>query len=552
MCFVIVMDGYDGFLIPSFYAVPSFQRRYGVQLPDGSWTVEAKWQTAYMVGAPIGRIAGALGVGVLADRFGRKRVTLVGLFCLSGITFIVFFAVGKAMLVVGWFLSGLIWGIFNTMTPTYVSEICPVSLRSTFAAAINLSWVVGQFISTAVITASESRQDEWAYRVPLAVQWVFPVVLIPLVMVMPESPWWILKHGDKKGARQVLTRLMDEKDVDIDMYLEYMRQTLEDEVDGGSFVDCFKGSDVRRTEICCLTYFFQPLSGLYILSYAAYFLQLTGIPQNVVFKLTLGLTGLAVMASLVAPIVILTFTRRSIYMGSLALMAAALFAIGITACYDTQAAKWAAPVLIYVWVGTYDATIGPLTYVIVSETSSVKLRSKTIALASITNSIMVLVLHISVPYMMNEEEANMGGFVGFIYAPFCLLAIAWAWWRLPELKGMSFMEIDMLFGNETGTQRAPLVFDGQKRERQPLESLDGLGWRFGGQQDLSETNDNNEGSREERLSNPYCSSNEDNRSDRFQPSERGCILDSPKRKHAIEKNGVVITETLEMGEDADR
>lgn len=450
MCFVIVMDGYDGFLIPSFYAVPSFQKRYGVQLPDGSWTVEAKWQTAYMVGAPIGRIAGALGVGFLADMFGRKRLTLVGLCVLSGITFLVFFAVNKAMLVVGWFLSGLIWGLFNTLAPTYVSEICPVSLRSTFAAAINLSWVVGQFISTAVITASESRTDEWAYRVPLAVQWVFPVVLIPLVILMPESPWWVLKQGDEKGARRILKQLMDDKDVDIDKYLEYMCQTLIEEEDAGGFKDCFKGSDLRRTEICCMTYFFQPLSGLYLLSYTAYFLQLTGIPQNVVFKLTLGVTGLAVLASLIAPIIILQFSRRAIYMGALSVMSAVLFGIGISACFHTQAAKWTAAVLIYVWVGTYDATIGPLTFVIVSESSSVKLRSKTIALASITNSVMVLVLHISVPYMMNEEEANMGGYVGFLYAPFCLAAIAWAWWRLPELKGMSFLEIDRYFTEARG------------------------------------------------------------------------------------------------------
>nr|SIP56042.1 putative Sugar Porter [Yarrowia galli] len=450
MCFVIVMDGYDGFLIPSFYAVPAFQKNFGVQLPDGSWTIQAKWQTAYMVGAPIGRIVGALGVGFLADKFGRKWLTIIGLCVLSGITFLVFFAVNKTMLIIGWFLSGLIWGLFNTLAPTYVSEICPVCLRSTFAAAINLSWVVGQFISTAVITSSEWRTDEWAYRIPLGVQWVFPVVLIPLVILMPESPWWLLKQSREKDARKVLEQLMDPQEVDIDLYLDYMCRTLIEEAEIGGFRDCFKGSDLRRTEICCLVYFFQPLSGLYLLSYTAYFLELTGIPQNIVFKLTLGVTGLAVLSSLLSPFIILQFPRRSIYLGALLIMSGILFGIGISACYTTQAAKWTAAVLIYVWVGTYDATIGPLTYVIVSESSSVKLRSKTIALASITNSIMILVLHIAVPYMMNEEEANMGGYVGFVYAPFCLVAVAWAYWRLPELKGMSFMEIDKFFQEARG------------------------------------------------------------------------------------------------------
>nr|SIP56059.1 putative Sugar Porter [Yarrowia galli] len=471
MCCLIVMDGYDGFLIPSFYAVSSFQRKFGVQLPDASWTIEAKWQTAFMVGSPIGRITGALGVGLLADKYGRKKVTLVPLALLTGIIFIVFFAKDKAMLCVGWTLSGLIWGVFNTMAPTYVSEICPVSLRSTFAAAINLSWVIGQFISTAVLTASESQQNQWSYRIPLAVQWFWPLVLIPLIAFMPESPWWTLKQGDEERTRKVLERLVNKNDVDIDTYLEYMCHTIQEEDDSGKFSDCFKGADLRRTEICCFTYFVQPLSGLYLLSYVAYFLQLTGIPRDVVFKMTLGITAVAVLASLVSPLVILHFKRRTLYMGSLTLMACTLLAIGITQKFDTQAARWAAGILVFVWVGTYDTTIGPLTYVIVSETSSVQLRSKTVALASISNSLIVIVLHVTVPYLMNEEEAHMGAYVAFVWAPFCIMAIIWAFFRLPELKGMSFLEIEQLFQNE----RARKVENQQsKHESPPAAVVEGV------------------------------------------------------------------------------
>lgn len=449
MCCLIVMDGYDAFLIPSFYAVPSFQRQFGVQLPGGSWTIEAKWQTAFMVGAPIGRIIGALGVGLLADKYGRKKVTLVPLALLTGVVFIGFFATNKAMLCVGWTLSGFIWGIFNTMAPTYVSEICPVSLRSTLASAINMSWVIGQFISTAVLTGSESQPNQWAYRIPLGVQWVWPLILIPLVTFMPESPWWTLKQGDRQGTRRALERLVDKQKVDIDIYLDYMSHTIQEEDhDTGKFADCFKGADLRRTEVCCLTYLFQPLTGILLLVYAAYFLQLTGIPQDVVFKMTLGITGLGVLTCLVSPIGILRFSRRSLYLGGLIAMACTLFAIGVTQKFDSLAAKWLAGVLIFVWVAAYDLTIGPVTYVIFSETSSVQLRSKTIALASIANSLMVLVLHITVPYLMNEMQAHMGAYVAFVWAVCCLVALVWAFFRLPELKGMSFLEIEHRFQSE--------------------------------------------------------------------------------------------------------
>jgi hypothetical protein len=53
---------------------------------------------------------------------------------------------------------------------------------------------------------------------------------------------------------------------------------------------------------------------------------------------------------------------------------------------------------------------------------------------------MMLLLHITVPYMMNEMKTDMGAYFGFIYGPFCIVAIVWAYFRLPELKGMSFLE----------------------------------------------------------------------------------------------------------------
>ncbi|KAJ8051584.1 hypothetical protein LXG23DRAFT_52708 [Yarrowia lipolytica] len=73
-----------------------------------------------MVGAPISRITGSLGVGLLADEYGCKKVTMIPL------------------------------------------------VLFTFAAVITLSWVIGQFLLIAVITGSESKPNDWPYRIPMA------------------------------------------------------------------------------------------------------------------------------------------------------------------------------------------------------------------------------------------------------------------------------------------------------------------------------------------------------------------------------------------------
>ncbi|KAG5354883.1 Maltose permease MAL31 [Yarrowia sp. B02] len=446
MCLTIVMDGYDGNMVPSFYALPQFQRKYGVQLPSGDWTVEAKWQTAFLVGTPVGRITGAVGVGLLADKYGRKKVTIGALGLMVAITFIVFFATGKEMLCAGWILSGIVWGVFNTMAPTYVSEVCPIKIRSLLAAAINLSWVTGQFISTGVVTGTSTRTDDWAYRIPLAVQWVFPAFLIPALLFAPESPWWLLRQGREEKAREALTKLADSSKIDVDAHIKHMIQTDLEEDTSGTIRECFQGADLHRTEICCMAYSIQPLSGANIINFFAFFFQLTGIPQDIIFKLTLGLTGLGFVCTLLSSIPIAKVGRKTLMLAGLSALAITLFAMGILGCFNSRGTDWATAILLFAWIGVYDLSVGPGAFVIYSESSSVRLRSKTIALASIVSSTVVLVFNISVPYMLNEAEANMKGLVGWVYGPLCVISIIWIYFRLPELKGLSYMEIDRLFG----------------------------------------------------------------------------------------------------------
>lgn len=445
MCLTIVMDGYDGNMVPSFYALPMFQRKYGIQLPNGDWTIEAKWQTAFLVGTPIGRITGALGVGMLSDRFGRKMVTIAALVLMSGVTFIVFFATGKEMLCAGWIISGVIWGVFNTMAPTYASEMCPIKLRAFLSAAINLSWVIGQLVSTGVVTGTSTREDIWAYRIPLAVQWAFPAILVPALLFAPESPWWLLQKGRIEDARKTLTRLVDPKKVDVDLYLDYIVQTDREEVVSGSFKDCFKGSDLRRTEIGAMAFSIQVLCGANIINFFAYFFQLTGVPQDMIFKLTVGLSGLAFVSTALSSIPIARYGRRAIFLTGLTVMATVLFIMGILGCIDTKGSSWGTAILLYIWTGTYDMTVGPVAFVIVSETSSMRLRSKTVAISAITVSVFALVFNIAVPYMLNEAEADIKGKVGFVFGPLCIISLIWTYFRLPELKGLSYMEIDRLF-----------------------------------------------------------------------------------------------------------
>lgn len=80
-----------------------------------------------------------------------------------------------AVLTVGQALEGVPWGFFIANAPAYASEIVPLVLRGATTATLQMSWSIGGIIVAAATYGYNKRDDEWAWRVPLALQWIFPV-----------------------------------------------------------------------------------------------------------------------------------------------------------------------------------------------------------------------------------------------------------------------------------------------------------------------------------------------------------------------------------------
>lgn len=162
-----VMESYDLQIIGSFYALPQFQQKYGVQLPSGAYSVPAQWQVALSVSSNIGLIIGTIANGYLSDRFGPKRVMLACHASLIGLIFITFFAPNVQVLLVGEILCGLPWGIFSSLAPAYAAEVSPLALRSYLTTFVNLCWVIGHILATGVLQSQIKNPTQWSYRLPL-------------------------------------------------------------------------------------------------------------------------------------------------------------------------------------------------------------------------------------------------------------------------------------------------------------------------------------------------------------------------------------------------
>jgi MFS transporter, SP family, general alpha glucoside:H+ symporter len=274
----LIMEGYDLALLGSLYASPVFNQKYGVYIAsEDEYDISAAWQSGLSNGARAGEIIGLIIAGWTADRYGYKATTAGSLVLLICFIFVLFFAPNLKVLVVGEVLCGLEWGAFQSVTPAYASEVAPIVLRPYLTTFINMCWVIGQFFAAAVNRSSVNREDSGAYRIPFAIQWLWPILILPGVLLAPESPWWYVRHGSKEKAKQSLLRLTSRNQPEFNpdetiAMIEHTNELEKNIQEGVTYRECFKGVNLRRTEIVVGIWLVQTLGGQNLMGYFGYFM----------------------------------------------------------------------------------------------------------------------------------------------------------------------------------------------------------------------------------------------------------------------------------------
>jgi SP family general alpha glucoside:H+ symporter-like MFS transporter len=250
--------------------------------------------------------------GIASERFGYRFTVIAALTWITGFIGLTAFGDTIVRLLISEIGMGLGWGVFQTcrccaygirpsamhpdtisspflffvfrffrraVTVTYATEVCPVALRSYLACYVNCCWGIGQLIGIGVVKSMLGREGDWAWRLPFALQWMWPVPLAIGVFFAPESPWWLVRKSRIEDAKRSLLRLTSTKsgqDFNADETVAMMVHTAEIEsrvstrsgcnrwadpvcidprrrydqlTSGTSYLDCFKGVDRRRTEV---------------------------------------------------------------------------------------------------------------------------------------------------------------------------------------------------------------------------------------------------------------------------------------------------------------
>lgn len=301
------------------------------------------------------------------------------------------------------------------------------------------------------------------------------MVLIPILFFAPESPWHLARQGQHTQAEAVLRRLQH-PDAPIDpkqtlatiVYTNNLEQELQV---GTSYMDCFKSFELRRTEIACICFAGQVICGSQF-AYsgevpdhemldgankhpATYFWEQVGLPSDTIYNLNIVGTSIALIAATCCWLFLMpNFGRRTIYMAGVAGMATTLYIIGILNTWvDQRSVALGQAALTVTWKFFFQLSIGMLGWAIPAEVGSTRLRQKTIVLARNTYYISQVVANVLQPYFMNPSAWNLRGYTGFVWAGCATLIFVWAWFRLPETKGRTFEELDVLFADKVPARK---------------------------------------------------------------------------------------------------
>ncbi|KAI6812810.1 general substrate transporter [Hortaea werneckii] len=266
------MNGYDGSLMGSINAVPSYTAYYGLPPEGNSSTgiVFAIYQ--------FGQMAGALFSWVM-DWRGRRWPIFIG--CTGVCVGAVVTAVAPTIpaLIGGRFLLSFFSTFALVAAPTYLIEISPPQYRGTLAGLYNTLYYLGSILATSVVYGAERRWNDatniMSWRLSLWLQMACPGIVAVFIWLCPESPRYLVAKGHSSEARNILANLHANGDAThplIDLEMREMHRALEEEAMSWrtylNVRDLFKSRSRRYRMMLNMTFaWFGQFSGNNVVSY---------------------------------------------------------------------------------------------------------------------------------------------------------------------------------------------------------------------------------------------------------------------------------------------
>ncbi|KAJ5531662.1 hypothetical protein N7527_005055 [Penicillium freii] len=490
-----VLFGYDTGTISGILAMKKWREMFSTgfinekdHLPD----VTSSESSMIVSLLSAGTFFGALGAAPIADTVGRRWGMIIESFVFCFGVVLQTISTSIPLFVAGRFFAGLGVGLLSATIPLYQSETAPKWIRGTIVGAYQLAITIGLLLAAIVNNATKDRDDTGCYRIPIAVQFAWAIILVVGMLILPETPRFLIKQDRYEEATKALARLrrMDVNDPAVVAELAEVQANHEYEMRLGkaTYIEIVRGSLGKRLATGCAVQGLQQLAGVnFIFYYGTTFFQNSGIQNS--FVITLITSIINVVSTFPGLYMVEKWGRRPLLMfGAVGMCVSQLIVAIVGTAINSEVSNKVLIAFVCIYIFFFASSWGPVAWVVTGELFPLKARAKCLSITTATNWLLNWAIAYATPYMVNSGpgNANLQSKVFFIWGGFCFICGVFVYTCIYETKGLSLEQVDELYAkvprawNSIGwvpsvNYTEQLEFDASEKKAEAATHLESVG-----------------------------------------------------------------------------
>lgn len=399
--------------------------------------------------ALLGCIAGVAFSGYLSDCIGRRKVLFIAavLFLISAVGFAS--AEAYSLLIFFRIMAGMGVGVASNVSPLYISEVAPSHKRGRLVTFYQLAITIGilsAYISNLFLqrnaAAYNGNADGLFHWLFIAHVWrgMFIVGVIPalafslLLLVVPESPRWLVQFGKDKKAFNILTKINGESIAQTELTAIKEMATQKK----GGFAELMRLPLSKLLALAMILTALSQFSGINgVIFYGPTIMKSAGIVTGdaLLYQVILGAANM--LFTFIAIFKVDSWGRRPLYLvGSLA----AALALAFTGfCFMMNITGWLMLGCMMLFLLFFAFSLGPLKFVISTEIFPTHIRGTALSVCIMTMWVSDWIVNLLFPVLRDGLGIAT---TFFIFSFFCIVSFAYAKRKLFETKGKSLEEIE--------------------------------------------------------------------------------------------------------------
>ncbi|KAL2205950.1 sugar transporter [Sarocladium strictum] len=453
-------NGYDGSVMGGLLALENWNEF--MNHPSGTYL---GWINAiYFLGSAVSFPVGAWA----SNRYGRKSGMYVGyLFLVAGIAMQAA-ARSERTFTYARLLIGISSAWFAVSAPVLMNEIAHPTQRSIVSALYMCGYYVGGTISSWVTFGTRNIASNWAWRIPVLLQCVLPLLALPGFLMAPESPRWLVSVGRSEDASKVLATYHSGGRMDDPLVLSQMIEmettimAEKEATSSGSYLDMSRTRGNRhRLLISVALGFMTQWAGNGVI---AYYLPLvlssvgiTSVTDQTLINACLNLWNL--LWAIAAATSVDRFGRRGLFLASAVVMFISFVIVtalsGVFAQTLSSRVGTAVIPFLFIFYAGYDIALTPFLVAYPVEIWQFTLRSRGLTITWVT-ALASIFLN---TFVNGIALASLGW---KYYTLFCVLLLLWIvfiYFVVPETRGYTLEQMAVVFDGEDAVPLQTVVLE---------------------------------------------------------------------------------------------